>query len=80
MEEGVWAEEAMRALRPPVFFRRNGTFKRALTLWEAPALDAATAAMSEAERQCKRTGMPDTTICRAAVLTLARRSQRLGRR
>jgi DNA polymerase-3 subunit delta len=80
MEDGVSAEEAMRALRPPVFFRRTGGFKRALALWNRPALDAAALAMSDAERQCKRTGLPDATICRAALLTLARRSQRLGRR
>ena len=80
MEDGVSAEEAMRVLRPPVFFRRTGAFRRALTLWNGPALDAATAAMSEAERQCKRTGLPDATICRAALLTLARRSHRLARR
>jgi DNA polymerase-3 subunit delta len=80
MEDGVSAEEAMRALRPPVFSRRSGAFRRALALWNRAALDAATAAMSDAERQCKRTGLPDTTICRAALLTLARRAQRMARR
>ncbi len=80
MTDGASAEEAMRALRPPVFFRSSGAFKRALALWSGPALDAATAAMTEAERQCKRTGLPDTTICRAALLTLARRAQRQARR
>jgi DNA polymerase-3 subunit delta len=80
MEDGVSAEEAMRTLRPPVFFRRTGAFKRALGLWSGAALDAATAAMTEAERQCKRTGLPDTVICRAALLTLARRAQRQARR
>jgi DNA polymerase III subunit delta len=80
MEDGVSVEEAMRALRPPVFFRRTGAFRRALTLWNRAGLDAAAAGMSDAERQCKRTGMPDTTICRAALLTLARRSRVLARR
>jgi DNA polymerase-3 subunit delta len=80
MTDGVSAEEAMRLLRPPVFFRRVGPFKRALSLWSAAGLDAAAAGISDAERQCKRTGMPDITLCRAAVLTLARRSKRLARR
>jgi DNA polymerase-3 subunit delta len=80
MADGASAEEAMRALRPPVFFRRTGAFRRALGLWNPPALDAAAAGLSDAERQCKRTGMPDVTICRAALLTLARRSARLARR
>ncbi len=80
MTDGVSAEEAMRVLRPPVFFRRVGPFKRALSLWSAAGLDAAASGISDAERQCKRTGMPDVTVCRAAVLTLARRSKRLARR
>jgi DNA polymerase-3 subunit delta len=80
MTDGVSAEEAMRALRPPVFFRRVGPFKRALSLWSAAGLDAAAFGISDAERQCKRTGMPDITLCRAALLTLARRSKRLARR
>ena len=80
MSDGASAEEAMRALRPPVFFRRTGAFRRALSLWTAPALDAAALAMTEAERQCKRTGLPDATICRAALLTLARRSRQMAAR
>jgi hypothetical protein len=36
--------------------------------------------MSEAERGCKRTGWPDQTLCRNAILTLARRSAAMGRR
>jgi len=78
MDDGVSAEEAMRALRPPVFFRRTGAFRRALTQWNRTALEAAAQAMSDAERQCKRTGAPDATLCRAALLTLARRSRRLS--
>jgi DNA polymerase-3 subunit delta len=80
VEAGVSAEEAMRSLRPPVFFRRSAAFRRALGLWSGAGLDAAAQAMTEAERQCKRTGLPDTTICRAALLTLARRSRQLARR
>ncbi len=80
VEDGVSAEEAMRALRPPVFYQRKDGFKRALSLWNAPGLEAVARAISDAERQCKRTGLPDTTICRAALLTLARRAQRLTRR
>jgi DNA polymerase-3 subunit delta len=80
MADGVSAEEAMRALRPPVFFQRSGAFRRALSLWSAGGLDAAAAGISDAERQCKRTGLPDVTICRAALLTLARRAKRAARR
>jgi DNA polymerase-3 subunit delta len=80
MADGVSADEGMRTLRPQVFTRRTGAFKRALRLWSPAALDAAALGISDAERQCKRTGFPDTTICRAALLTLARRSRMLARR
>ena len=80
MADGASVDEAMRMLRPPVFFRRTGAFRRALALWSLPGLDAATAAIGEAERQCKRTGFPDATICRNAVLSLARRSRLMASR
>ncbi len=75
MDRGISAAEAAKTARPPVFFRRVGAFARALTLWPAPALMAAMAAIAEAERACKRTGAPDGVICRNAVLALARRAR-----
>jgi DNA polymerase III subunit delta len=74
MAAGAAAADAVKSLRPPVFFRRLGAFNQALGLWSAPALETALAGLAEAERACKRTGAPDLTLCRNAVLTLARRS------
>jgi DNA polymerase-3 subunit delta len=74
VDDGTSAADAIRASRPPVFFRRVGAFSRALGLWSAPMLTAALAGLAEAERACKRTGAPDLVICRNAVLALARRS------
>ena len=68
------AGDAAKAARPPVFFRRLGAFTRALNLWSSAALEAAMAGLSQAERNCKRTGAPDHTLSRHAVLTLARRA------
>jgi DNA polymerase-3 subunit delta len=80
MADGAAMDEAMRTLRPPVFFKRAGAFKRALALWSLPALSASAAALSEAESACKRTGSPDVTLCRAALLTVARRARFMARR
>jgi DNA polymerase-3 subunit delta len=74
METGVSASDAAKAARPPVFFRRVGAFTKALSLWSASSLAAAMAGLSQAERNCKRTGAPDNTLSRHAVLTLARRA------
>lgn len=73
-QQGLSASDAAKALRPPVFYRMAGAFYRAAGLWPAASLSAAIAAMTEAERGCKRTGWPDHALCRSAVLTLARRS------
>jgi DNA polymerase-3 subunit delta len=73
-ETGAGAADATRLARPPVFFKRSPAFTRALGLWPSPTLSGALAFLSDAERACKRTGAPDLSLCRNAVLTLARRA------
>jgi DNA polymerase-3 subunit delta len=73
-EAGVSAADATKAIRPPLFYRRVSTFNRALGLWPTVALSAAIHGLVEAERGCKRTGWPDQTLCRNAVLVVARRA------
>ena len=74
MAEGLSAGEAAKSARPPVFFRREPAFQKALTAWSEAALAAAAARLSEADRACKRTGAPAETICRSAILGIAQRS------
>lgn len=71
--------EAVKTVRPPVFYQKVGLFTRALALWPAPVLAAALAALAEAERACKRTGAPDAVLTRTAVLNLARRAHGMSR-
>jgi len=78
-EHGLAAADAVKAIRPPVFYQKVGAFTRSLGLWPAATLAAAMAALTEAERGCKRTGWPDQALCRNAVLTLARRSAAASR-
>jgi DNA polymerase-3 subunit delta len=74
MDDGASSTDATKAARPPVFFRRLGPFSRALGLWSTAALNAALVGLADAERACKRTASPDLTICRNAMLALARRA------
>jgi DNA polymerase III subunit delta len=74
MDEGVTAAEAVKAVRPPIFFRRVPACTKALGLWSSVALMTAMAALSDAESACKRTGAPDDVLARNAVLALARRA------
>mgnify|MGYP001766875292 CR=1 FL=1 len=79
MEAGAPLKAAVDGLRPPIFFKARPAFERALSLWSLPALEAAGQALLEAERRTKTTGIPDETIARAAVMSLAREAVRARR-
>ena len=74
VDEGRSASDAVKAARPPVFFRRVGAFTRALELWSSAGLMVAMAGLADSERACKRTGAPDEILARSAILALARRA------
>jgi DNA polymerase-3 subunit delta len=78
-EQGLAAADAVKGIRPPVFYQKVGAFTRSLGLWPTATLTAAMASLAEAERGCKRTGYPDQALCRNAILTLARRSAAAAR-
>ena len=71
---GMSAPDATRAVRPPLLYRRVTSFARALGLWSSASLAAALAGLADAERNCKRTGWPDGTLSRNAIVALARRA------
>ena len=73
-ESGLSAADASKTLRPPIFYRRAAPFNRALGIWAQASIAAALSGLVEAERGCKRTGWPDQTLCRNAVLVIARRA------
>jgi DNA polymerase-3 subunit delta len=80
MRDGATLGEAVKGARPPVFFRREPDFQRALAAWTEPALAVAAGRLFEADRACKRTGAPGETICRNAVIGLAQRGAVAQRR
>jgi DNA polymerase-3 subunit delta len=80
MADGLGLADAAKAARPPVFYRREPAFQKALGAWSEAALAAAAARLSDADRACKRTGAPAETICRSAILGLAQRSAAALRR
>lgn len=79
VDGGMRGEEATAAARPPIFYLRVGLFTRTLGLWSSAGLAAAIAGLSDAERECKRTGAPDVVVCRNAVLAIARRAAEAAR-
>lgn len=72
MEAGQTAEQAIQALRPPVFFREVPLLKKYLARWSSASLVKALGLLLETERDIKSAGavMPELLTSRA-LLTLA---------
>ncbi|MEO8560243.1 MAG: DNA polymerase III subunit delta [Rhodospirillales bacterium] len=68
---GADARSAVERARPPMHFAIKPRVTRQLGVWSAAALGDALALLTEAELQCKTTGMPDTTIVRRAAMRVA---------
>lgn len=80
MSDGAGMDDALRTLRPPVFFKREAAFRAAVRRWELGSAAAALDRLFQAEKECKRTGSPAETICRNAVLAIAGRAAAAARR
>ena len=65
----------MKALRPPVFFKRADAFREALRLWNAADAGEALERLVEAEAACKRTGAMPDALCAEALLGIAREAR-----
>ncbi len=73
---GMSAADAGRALRPPVFYRQQASFARAVTLWSVARLDYVLSELWACERACKSTGSPAELLARRAVLACAQEAAR----
>jgi DNA polymerase-3 subunit delta len=76
LHEAAVAGGDANVLRPPVFFRHKPAFDRALRLWSSASLEAAGAALLEAEKRTKTTAFrhADAALARAAIAALARQA------
>ena len=64
-------EQAVKTLRPPVFFKRMPQFQGQIRSWSVAKLSRALEILMEAEKMSKTTGMPAETLCRRALLRIA---------
>lgn len=82
VEKGEAPERAMKALRPPVFFKRQRQFRHQAERWSAARIAQALELTLQAEMRCKSTGMPGDAVSGRTVLqlaALARRARPAGR-
>ena len=68
-------DDAAKALRPPVFFKRAPAFREALRLSSAGRPGDALERLVEAEAACKRTGAMPDALCADALLGIAREAR-----
>ncbi|WP_207484878.1 DNA polymerase III subunit delta [Arenibaculum pallidiluteum] len=64
-------ERAAGALKPPLFFKTRNQFLAQARRWTPAGLRQALDRLTEAEAECKRTGMPDRTLCARALYQVA---------
>ncbi len=62
---------AIDGLRPKPFFKTIPAFRRQLGLWSVDRLSHALALLTEAEIDCKQTGMPAQAVCGRVLLRIA---------
>ncbi len=72
VDAGTPVDAALKALRPPVFFKLAGPFRRQLRVWSGAKLARALALVLQAEQQCKRTGAPAPELCGRTILQISR--------
>ncbi len=71
VDEGVAADEAVRAMRPPVFWREQKPLAAAVRRWPPARIRAGLAAMLAGERAIKQAGGPGDIAGWQALLGLA---------
>ena len=73
---GSTPKRAMASLRPPVFFKLTDAFGKQLRLWSPAHLADAMALVSEAEADCKTTGLPAEALCSRALMRIGQTAAR----
>lgn len=68
---GAPLDQAMKSLRPPVFWKAAAPFKAQAGAWREKALAQAMNKLLEAEAACKRSGAPAETLAARALLEIA---------
>lgn len=74
--QGKSVDQAMGALKPPVIFKMADRFRRQVSRWPVDRLGRALELLTEAELDCKTTGLPAPEITARALMMIARAASR----
>lgn len=83
VDGGLPLDDAVKRLRPPLFWKLAPAFRTQAAAWSLRSLARALGRLLEAESDCKRSGAPEATICARALLEIginapSRRRRRAG--
>ena len=73
---GRTMDDALRQLRPPVFWKQQQGFRQQASRWSTRRLEDAMAQLTEAEIDSKSTGLPPHAVCERALLRTAMTARR----
>ena len=71
MDEGISADEAVKKLQPPVFWKYAAQMSAQVRRWPQSRISSALAKLYDAEAAVKRTGTPDVALCGQLLLGMA---------
>jgi DNA polymerase-3 subunit delta len=72
VERGQVPRDAVKALKPPIMYLFTDQFVQQLNRWSRPKLDSALTLLTEAEVDCKSTGLPVDAICGRLLMRLSK--------
>lgn len=72
VDDGKRLDDAVKLLRPPIFFRLAGPFRQQVLGWHGKSIQRALVLVLEAETSCKQSGMPAEAICGRTLLQVSR--------
>ena len=79
MDLGASASDAVRAMRPPVYYKAQAATMACLSAWSSDALLRMLEEARQVELACKRTGSRQELLARRFVASLTRQARVLGR-
>lgn len=79
VERGEPPQTAMKSLKPQVIFKFEPAFRIQLRLWRTDRLAKALELATEAEIDCKSTGLPAAAVCHRALMRIAQAARAVAR-
>lgn len=76
--QGETPDRAMASLKPPIIYKFQGQFRTQMAAWRNDRLVQAMEILTEAEIDCKSTGIPPEPVCRRALMRIAQAARKPG--